>query len=83
MYQCYHHVTFGFASDVSLATSARGARQDLLAPSTTSLRRYDGSRGSQGPSASPPTSLSALLWLEGLAETSGFASDFALDTTSA
>ena len=55
-------------------TSARGDRQDLR----LRLCRCDGSRGSPGPSALPPTSLLQLLRLEGLDGTFGFVSDVTL-----
>jgi hypothetical protein len=76
--------TFGYASDVALAaTSARGACHDFRHRPLLRLRHYDGSRGLLGPSTSPPTSLSPLLQLEGLAGTFSFTSDVALAATSA
>jgi hypothetical protein len=73
--------TFGFTTDVALATLAIGTRRDLRLHHRCRPRHFS-SRGSPGPSASPWTSPLPLR-LKGLARTFGFTSNIALAATSA
>jgi hypothetical protein len=77
-------VTFGIINySASADTPARGARRHLRLHLRRLSRRYFGLRGSPGSSASPPTSPSPLLRLEGFAGTFGFTFDISLTATSA